>query len=66
MEGRGRDRGEIGMASIDALCAELSISQFIDSASYARLRIQLQILEPVEVRKIDKLTNLQICLLLKH
>uniref|UniRef100_A0A183D303 KH_dom_type_1 domain-containing protein n=1 Tax=Gongylonema pulchrum TaxID=637853 RepID=A0A183D303_9BILA len=31
------------------LCSELSLCQFIDSASYARLRIQFQIQEPVEV-----------------
>ncbi|VDM91761.1 unnamed protein product [Onchocerca ochengi] len=49
VEGRGSARGEIGLASIDALCSELNLSQFIDSASYARLRIQFQIQEPVEV-----------------
>ncbi|CAG9534055.1 unnamed protein product [Cercopithifilaria johnstoni] len=49
VEGRGSARGEIGLASIDALCSELHLSQFIDSASYARLRIQFQIQEPVEI-----------------
>uniref|UniRef100_A0A0R3RS65 DNA_MISMATCH_REPAIR_2 domain-containing protein n=1 Tax=Elaeophora elaphi TaxID=1147741 RepID=A0A0R3RS65_9BILA len=49
VEGRGNARGEIGLASIDALCTELNLWQFIDSASYARLRIQFQIQEPVEV-----------------
>lgn len=49
MEGRGNARGEIGLASIDALCSELHLTQFIDSPSYARLRIQFQIQEPVEV-----------------
>ncbi|MCP9265251.1 BMA-HIM-14 [Dirofilaria immitis] len=49
VEGRGNARGEIGLASIDALCSELHLSQFIDSASYTRLRIQFQIQEPVEV-----------------
>ncbi|KAK6113039.1 MutS domain V family protein [Brugia pahangi] len=49
VEGRGSARGEIGLASIDALCSELHLWQFIDSASYARLRIQFQIQEPVEV-----------------
>ncbi|VDN04074.1 unnamed protein product [Thelazia callipaeda] len=49
VEGRGNARGEIGLASIDALCSELHILQFIDSASYARLRIQIQVQEPVEV-----------------
>uniref|UniRef100_F1KXL2 MutS protein him-14 n=1 Tax=Ascaris suum TaxID=6253 RepID=F1KXL2_ASCSU len=34
---------------MDALCSELSLSQFIDTASYTRLRIQLQVLDPVEV-----------------
>uniref|UniRef100_A0A915Q0A0 DNA mismatch repair proteins mutS family domain-containing protein n=1 Tax=Setaria digitata TaxID=48799 RepID=A0A915Q0A0_9BILA len=49
VEGRGNARGEIGLASIDALCSELHLWQFIDSASYARLRIQFQVQEPVEV-----------------
>lgn len=49
VEGRGSARGEIGLASIDALCSELHLWEFIDSASYARLRIQFQIQEPVEV-----------------
>lgn len=49
VEGRGNARGEIGLASMDALCSELSLSQFIDTASYTRLRIQLQVLDPVEV-----------------
>lgn len=49
VEGRGSARGEIGLASIDAFCSELHLWQFIDSASYARLRIQFQIHEPFEV-----------------
>uniref|UniRef100_A0A915A031 DNA mismatch repair protein MutS core domain-containing protein n=1 Tax=Parascaris univalens TaxID=6257 RepID=A0A915A031_PARUN len=49
VEGRGNARGEVGLASMDALCSELSLSQFIDTASYTRLRIQLQVLDPVEV-----------------
>lgn len=54
MEGRGIARGEIGLASIDAVCTELDLYQFIDSASYARLRIQLQILDPVEVTYVAR------------
>lgn len=49
VEGRGSARGEIGLASTDALCSEMHLWQFIDSASYARLRIQFQVQEPVEV-----------------
>uniref|UniRef100_A0A158R415 DNA_MISMATCH_REPAIR_2 domain-containing protein n=1 Tax=Syphacia muris TaxID=451379 RepID=A0A158R415_9BILA len=49
VEGRGTARGEIGFASMDALTSHITICQFLDSASYARLRITLHVLDPVEV-----------------
>lgn len=49
MEGRGSSKGEVGFASMDALGSELSICQFLDSLSYARLRVMLHVLDPVEV-----------------
>ncbi|VDM24478.1 unnamed protein product [Toxocara canis] len=62
VEGRGNARGEIGLASMDALCSYLRISQFIDTASYTRLRIQLQVLDPAEVivpdTSMDKSKNM--------
>ncbi|EFO23027.1 hypothetical protein LOAG_05459 [Loa loa] len=58
VEGRGSARGEIGLASIDALCSELHLWQFIDSASYARLRIQFQIQEPVENHSSKKANSM--------
>ncbi|VDD91998.1 unnamed protein product [Enterobius vermicularis] len=49
VEGRGSSKGEVGFASMDALGSELSICQFLDSLSYARLRVMLHVLDPVEV-----------------
>ncbi|KRZ21748.1 MutS -like protein 4 [Trichinella pseudospiralis] len=48
-QGRGLAKGEIGMAYMDLLLPELCLTQFSDSASYAELKIKLEILNPAAI-----------------
>ncbi|KRZ67666.1 MutS -like protein 4 [Trichinella papuae] len=48
-QGRGLAKGEIGMAYMDLLLPELCLTQFSDSASYAELKIKLEILNPASI-----------------
>uniref|UniRef100_A0A914CRA4 DNA mismatch repair proteins mutS family domain-containing protein n=1 Tax=Acrobeloides nanus TaxID=290746 RepID=A0A914CRA4_9BILA len=49
MEGRGTDRGQIGIASMDLRHSELSICEFYDTNAYTLLKVRLHILDPVEI-----------------
>uniref|UniRef100_A0A915L816 DNA mismatch repair proteins mutS family domain-containing protein n=1 Tax=Romanomermis culicivorax TaxID=13658 RepID=A0A915L816_ROMCU len=49
VEGRGLAKGEVGLASMDIRHPELCLTQFADTASYDRLHIKLQILNPIEI-----------------
>uniref|UniRef100_A0A915EDK3 Translation elongation factor EF1B beta/delta subunit guanine nucleotide exchange domain-containing protein n=1 Tax=Ditylenchus dipsaci TaxID=166011 RepID=A0A915EDK3_9BILA len=49
IEGRGNDRGQIGMACMDLRHSELNLCQFVDTSSYILLKVCLSIHEPVEV-----------------
>lgn len=49
VEGRGNDRGQIGMATMDLRYSELTLCQFVDTSSYTLLKMRLGICEPVEV-----------------
>lgn len=40
VEGRGLARGEIGMASINTRSPELVLSQFADTGTYAKVKLQ--------------------------
>uniref|UniRef100_A0A915DYB5 Uncharacterized protein n=1 Tax=Ditylenchus dipsaci TaxID=166011 RepID=A0A915DYB5_9BILA len=50
IEGRGNDRGQIGMACMDLRHSELNLCQFVDTSSYILLKVCLSIHEPVEER----------------
>lgn len=50
-EGRGNDRGQIGMASIDLRYSELNLCQFVDTSSYTLLKIRLSLCDPLEVTR---------------
>jgi len=50
VEGRGLAKGEVGMASIDLKHPLLTLSQFADNQTYAKLMTRLNILQPIEVR----------------
>uniref|UniRef100_A0A183CK87 DNA_MISMATCH_REPAIR_2 domain-containing protein n=1 Tax=Globodera pallida TaxID=36090 RepID=A0A183CK87_GLOPA len=49
IEGKGNNRGQIGMASMDIRHSELTLCQFVDTNSYTLLRIRLSLCEVVEV-----------------
>ncbi|XP_071034170.1 mutS protein homolog 4 [Parasteatoda tepidariorum] len=49
VEGRGKARGEIGMACIDVKNPVLILSQFADTPAYIRLAVQLNVFNPLEV-----------------
>lgn len=49
VEGRGLAKGEVGMASIDLKHPLLTLSQFADNQTYAKLRTRLNIVQPIEV-----------------
>lgn len=48
-EGRGKAKGEVGIASFDLRHPELVVTQISDSAGYSKLRVKLQILNPIEI-----------------
>ncbi|KAL7074713.1 hypothetical protein ACQ4LE_006059 [Meloidogyne hapla] len=48
-EGKGSDRGQIGMATFDLKSSELILCQFVDTSSYSLLKIRLSLCEPLEV-----------------
>ncbi|OUC46191.1 MutS domain V protein [Trichinella nativa] len=48
-QGRGLAKGEIGIAYMDLLLPELCLTQFSDNASYAELKIKLEILNPAAI-----------------
>jgi len=52
VEGRGLAKGEVGMASIDLKHPLLTLSQFADNQTYAKLMTRLNILQPIEVCRI--------------
>lgn len=49
IEGKGPDRGNIGMSCMDLRNPSLSICEFFDSTSYTKLKIRLTIIDPVEI-----------------
>ncbi|KAK7072888.1 MutS protein msh4 [Halocaridina rubra] len=49
VEGRGQARGEVGIASIDLKCPQLSLAQFTDTHTYSRTLTKLTIFNPLEV-----------------
>ncbi|XP_066228301.1 mutS protein homolog 4 [Saccopteryx leptura] len=49
VEGRGLARGEIGMASIDLKSPQITLSQFADNTTYAKVITKLKILSPLEI-----------------
>ena len=49
VEGRGLAKGEVGMASIDLKHPLLTLSQFADNQTYAKLMTRLNVLQPIEV-----------------
>uniref|UniRef100_A0A915N0D3 DNA mismatch repair proteins mutS family domain-containing protein n=1 Tax=Meloidogyne javanica TaxID=6303 RepID=A0A915N0D3_MELJA len=48
-EGKGSDRGQIGMATFDLKSSELVLCQFVDTSSYSLLKIRLSLCEPLEI-----------------
>ncbi|XP_053206974.1 mutS protein homolog 4-like [Panonychus citri] len=48
-EGRGNAKGEIGLASMDAVGSTLKLFQFPDGCTYSRLFTKLEILDPAEI-----------------
>lgn len=52
VEGRGLARGEIGMASIDLRHPVLTLSQFADGQTYAKVMARMNMLQPIEVSSI--------------
>ncbi|KAE9548385.1 hypothetical protein FO519_008399 [Halicephalobus sp. NKZ332] len=48
-EGRGPDRGIIGMSSMDLRDPSLTICEFFDSTSYTKLKTRLFIIDPLEI-----------------
>eukprot|EP01147_Barroeca_monosierra_P002107 gene2107-5154_t len=49
VEGRGKARGEIGLASIDLSTAQAELSQFSDCSTYIKAFTKLHYFNPVEV-----------------
>ncbi|KAL3088612.1 hypothetical protein niasHT_023230 [Heterodera trifolii] len=49
IEGKGGNRGQIGMAAMDIRYSELTLCQFVDTNSYTLLRIRLSLCEIAEV-----------------
>ena len=49
MEGRGSQRGVVGIAHLDLKHPGLHLSQFDDGYTYTRLISKLHVLQPVEV-----------------
>ncbi|CAD5229251.1 unnamed protein product [Bursaphelenchus okinawaensis] len=49
LEGRGSDRGTVGMAAIDLRSMEVSLFQFVDTSAYSLLKVTLGLLDPLEV-----------------
>ncbi|CAD5234537.1 unnamed protein product [Bursaphelenchus xylophilus] len=49
IEGRGSERGTVGMAAIDLRSTEVSLYQFVDTAAYSLLKVSLNLLDPVEI-----------------
>ena len=49
IEGRGPDRGTIGMSSMDLRDPSLKICEFFDSTSYTKLKTRLYIIDPLEI-----------------
>uniref|UniRef100_A0A915M415 DNA mismatch repair proteins mutS family domain-containing protein n=1 Tax=Meloidogyne javanica TaxID=6303 RepID=A0A915M415_MELJA len=48
-EGKGSDRGQIGMVTFDLKSSELVLCQFVDTSSYSLLKIRLSLCEPLEI-----------------
>uniref|UniRef100_A0A7E4UUR5 DNA_MISMATCH_REPAIR_2 domain-containing protein n=1 Tax=Panagrellus redivivus TaxID=6233 RepID=A0A7E4UUR5_PANRE len=49
IEGRGQDKGVIGICCMDIRFPEMTLSEFFDSSSYTKLKTRLAILDPVEI-----------------
>ena len=54
VEGRGLAKGEVGMASIDLKNPLLTLSQFADNQTYAKLMTRLNIVQPIEVCQVAR------------
>lgn len=50
VEGRGQARREVGVASLDLRCPQLTLAQFSDTHTYTRTLTKLTIFNPLEVR----------------
>uniref|UniRef100_A0AC35FNI5 DNA mismatch repair proteins mutS family domain-containing protein n=1 Tax=Panagrolaimus sp. PS1159 TaxID=55785 RepID=A0AC35FNI5_9BILA len=48
-EGRGTDKGTIGMSCMDLRHSDLTLCEFIDSRSYTMLKTRLMIVDPLEI-----------------
>lgn len=48
-EGRGVDKGTIGMSCMDLRHSDLTLCEFFDSRSYTMLKTRLMIVDPVEI-----------------
>uniref|UniRef100_A0AC34GRZ2 DNA mismatch repair proteins mutS family domain-containing protein n=1 Tax=Panagrolaimus sp. ES5 TaxID=591445 RepID=A0AC34GRZ2_9BILA len=48
-EGRGTDKGTIGMACMDLRHSDLTLCEFFDSRSYTMLKTRLMIVDPLEI-----------------
>ncbi|GMT17142.1 hypothetical protein PFISCL1PPCAC_8439, partial [Pristionchus fissidentatus] len=57
IEGRSSSKGKIGLAAIDLTTMDFHLFSFVDSASYASLKTQLQVLEPVEIIVCDSINE---------
>ncbi|XP_066526456.1 mutS protein homolog 4 isoform X2 [Hoplias malabaricus] len=53
VEGRGLARGEIGLSGINMKSAELILSQFADTGTYAKVITKLHIMMPLEILMAD-------------
>lgn len=49
IEGRGLDKGTIGMSCMDLRHPELTLCEFFDSRSYTMLKTRLMIVDPLEI-----------------
>lgn len=53
-EGRGKARGEVGIAAIDVYRPNLIVSQITDCQMYSKSLAKISILSPVEVDFLNK------------
>jgi DNA mismatch repair protein MSH4 len=59
VEGRGRARGEVGMALLDLLNPVVELAQFSDSAAYSHTFAKLQLYQPREILMPNTMCEMQ-------